>query len=187
MWYCCSTVHAKCHVVSILKYFWGLGPGLVLFPTPSVLVKAANTACTVCTTSRLSQLQDLGVLTKYYVLVVNDPAFIPKHPLFLVLEPLQDQRNISTRHVLFVFVCVCVCMIHKLTTMVRMKPVLKRATGSPMATLMVMDMGQIPQSAGQLRQFSSSSQMSSPHTETQILKVYHSTFTVEVPFFFFYF
>lgn len=51
--------------------------------------------------------------------------------------------------------------------MVRMKPLLKRATGSPMANLIAMDIGQMPQSAGQFRQFSSSSQTSSPHTETQ--------------------
>lgn len=51
-----------------------------------------------------------------------------------------------------------------LTTMVKMKPLQKRATGSPMATLMDMDMGQTPQSAGQFKQLSSSSQMLSPHT-----------------------
>lgn len=33
--------------------------------------------------------------TKYYVLVVDDPAFVPKHPLFLVLQPLWDKINIS--------------------------------------------------------------------------------------------
>lgn len=54
-----------------------------------------------------------------------------------------------------------------LTTMVKTKPLLKSATGSPMASLMAMDMGQTPQSAGQLRQFSSSSHTSSPHTEAR--------------------
>lgn len=51
-----------------------------------------------------------------------------------------------------------------LTTTVKMKPLQKRATGSPMATLMDMDMGQTPQSAGQFKQLSSSSQLLSPHT-----------------------
>lgn len=33
------------------------------------------------------------LFTEYYGLVVDDPAFIPEHPLFLVLKPLQDEIN----------------------------------------------------------------------------------------------
>lgn len=81
----------------------GLGPGLVLvLILMNVLVKA------VLPTSQLSQLRGSDVFTKYYVLVVDDPAFIPKHPLFLVLEPLQDQIDISGVNMRRACVCVCV-------------------------------------------------------------------------------
>lgn len=98
-----------------------------------------------------------------------------------------SDKHEHIKHVLWLgacaCVCVCACVLHWLTTMVRMKPVLKRATGRPMATLMAMDIGQMPQSAGQLRQFSSSSQTSSPHTETKntFLQCLSSTFGVGEP------
>lgn len=59
------------------------------------------------------------------------------------------------------------CNMSFLTTTVKMKPVQIRATGSPMETLMDMAIGQTPQSAGHVRQLSSNSQMSSPHTVPQ--------------------
>lgn len=54
-----------------------------------------------------------------------------------------------------------------LTTSVKMNPLQNNATGSPMATLIDIAMGQTPQSAGHVRQFSSSSHVSSPHTLKQ--------------------
>lgn len=33
------------------------------------------------------------LFTEYYGLVVDDPAFIPEHPLFLVLKPLHNEIN----------------------------------------------------------------------------------------------
>lgn len=104
------------------------------------------------------------IFTKYNVFVVDDPAFIPKHLLLLVLEPLPGEDKHQHIKTFPAFVCCRECVLHRLTTMVRMKPLLKRATGSPMATLIAMDIGQMPQSAGQFRQFSSTSQTSSPHT-----------------------
>lgn len=74
------------------------------------------------------------IFTKYYDLVVDDPVFSPKH-LFLVLQPLQEGEekiNINT-WVTCIYLCVCVfaCVVHSLTIMVRMKPLLNGGTGSP--------------------------------------------------------
>lgn len=78
------------------------------------------------------------IFTKYYDLVVDDPAISPKH-LFLVLQPLQPLNTWVT----CIYLCVCVfaCVVHSLTIMVRMKPLLNGGTGSPRPTLTLMRIG----------------------------------------------